>query len=310
MTPPVTALLKRWLPGHDLQIERARSGGSTEVYRVHSGDDLFWLRLAEESGEDRSVEYHVHTRLRDLGVRVPEVLIFEVAPFELDRSASLTTHIRGIPLTDCRDGEVARNVAAVAGKDLARINSIRTEGFGWIDRLQPNPPEILSEHPDRPGWTIEYARATDTVLATGSVPSELVTTLQLVMSTFCQSDVTDLGHLVHGDVDATHIYVDPANGEYTGIIDFGEARGADCSYDLGHVLLHDGEVGRTPLFDSIVSGWTEGIPDTNLIHEIRSQAVAIGTRQISIMLYRGQSSFLDFLTNRIVTILRTIDEED
>lgn len=40
------------------------------------------------------------------------------------------------------------------------------------------------------------------------------------------------GYLAHGDFDTTHIYQD--NGRYTGIIDFGEIRGADRWYDLGY----------------------------------------------------------------------------
>jgi aminoglycoside phosphotransferase (APT) family kinase protein len=46
------------------------------------------------------------------------------------------------------------------------------------------------------------------------------------------------GHLAHGDFDATHIWLDD-HGRYAGIIDFGEMRGADRHFDLGHFLLHD-----------------------------------------------------------------------
>lgn len=47
----------------------------------------------------------------------------------------------------------------------------------------------------------------------------------------------DDARLAHGDLDLIHIYQD--KGEYTGIIDFGEIRGADRLYDLGHFNLHD-----------------------------------------------------------------------
>ena len=45
--------------------------------------------------------------------------------------------------------------------------------------------------------------------------------------------------LAHGDCDVTHIF--SYDGVYSGIIDFGEIRGAPRLYDLAHHRLHDGE---------------------------------------------------------------------
>ncbi len=42
--------------------------------------------------------------------------------------------------------------------------------------------------------------------------------------------------MAHGDFDTSHIFA--ANGSYTGIIDFGEIRGAEPTFDLGHLALH------------------------------------------------------------------------
>lgn len=310
LNDPVVALLRRWLPGHDLAIDRSRSGGSTEVYRVRTRDDIYWLRLAEDPGEDRSVEYHAHITLRRLEVRVPDILMFEVAPPELDRSACLTSHISGIPFTEYPDQKVARHGAESAGRDLATINAVRTEGFGWIDHQQAGSPTIAAEHSLRADWATEYDNATERVRASNVIPANLETIFQHVMHDWKCQPASNNGHLVHGDFDATHIYVDPETGDYSGIIDFGEARGADSSYDLGHALLHDSEVGRIPVFDSIVSGWTGGTPDKDLIRQIRTQAVAIGTRQLSIMLERGQTFHRNYLTPRIATILCQIALED
>ena len=43
--------------------------------------------------------------------------------------------------------------------------------------------------------------------------------------------------LAHGDFDATHIY--QRDGLYTGVIDFGEMRGAEPHYDLAYFLVQD-----------------------------------------------------------------------
>jgi aminoglycoside phosphotransferase (APT) family kinase protein len=47
------------------------------------------------------------------------------------------------------------------------------------------------------------------------------------------------GQLAHGDFDVTPIF--QQDGAYTGLIDFGEIRGAEPFHDLGHFHLHDGE---------------------------------------------------------------------
>ena len=47
-----------------------------------------------------------------------------------------------------------------------------------------------------------------------------------------------VGRLAHGDLDVTRIFT--AAGRYSGIIDFGETRGADRFFDLGQLSLRLG----------------------------------------------------------------------
>jgi Ser/Thr protein kinase RdoA (MazF antagonist) len=88
-------------------------------------------------------------------------------------------------------------------------------------------------------------------------------------------------YLAHGDLDSTHLYVDPASARktFTGIIDFGEIRGADPLYDLGHLLLHDGEGGRPVLLPHLLAGYAQVTPlPDDATDAIRLQALAIGAR--------------------------------
>src|SRR5207249_1740511 len=64
--------------------------------------------------------------------------------------------------------------------------------------------------------------------------------------------------LAHGDFDVTHIYQE--DGRYTGIIDFGEIRGADAPYDLGHFNLHDGETRPQPVLPYLLEGYSDVVP--------------------------------------------------
>ncbi len=64
--------------------------------------------------------------------------------------------------------------------------------------------------------------------------------------------------LAHGDFDATHIFQD--EGHYSGIIDFGEIRGADPYYDLGHFMIHDGESLPMAVIPWLIAGYQERAP--------------------------------------------------
>ncbi len=76
--------------------------------------------------------------------------------------------------------------------------------------------------------------------------------------------------LAHGDFDTSHIFA--TSGRYTGVIDFGEIRGAEATFDLGHVALHIPEA-----LPFIVQGYQSVSPlpqDIGL--QIAASAIRIG----------------------------------
>ncbi len=74
-------------------------------------------------------------------------------------------------------------------------------------------------------------------------------------------------------------------GRYSGIIDFGELRGADAYFDLGHFLLHDQDIRSGSLFEPFLSGYLEvrGLAD-EYRDRIRGSAILSGLRQLSLWL--------------------------
>jgi Ser/Thr protein kinase RdoA (MazF antagonist) len=81
-------------------------------------------------------------------------------------------------------------------------------------------------------------------------------------------------------LDVSHIYAH--TGRYSGIIDFGEMRGADPYLDLGHFLLHDGGARPARLFSSFLKGYLQvsPLPDGHC-QAIRTSAILLGLRQLS-----------------------------
>ena len=84
--------------------------------------------------------------------------------------------------------------------------------------------------------------------------------------------------LAHGDLDVTHIYCEGAS--YTGIIDFGELRGAEPEFDLGHFLLHDCETNPISLFAHYLAGYRDASPGALDDDQIRRAAILLGFGQL------------------------------
>jgi aminoglycoside phosphotransferase (APT) family kinase protein len=88
------------------------------------------------------------------------------------------------------------------------------------------------------------------------------------------------GCLAHGDFDPTHIYQN--EGRYTGIIDFGEIRGTDRWYDLGHFHMRDGERLPFRLEAPLVRGYGEIMPlPSDYEQRIRFTSALINMRALA-----------------------------
>jgi len=300
-------LVRRWLPGQEFSVVRTESGGSTPVYRIVAGGEIFFLRLAEQPGERRDAEARVHQLLMDAGVPVPAVIRYESAPPELDRSAMLTTQIPGISLLESPglDAEAVRRFARAAGRDMARINQIPVAGYGWVETVTTPDRSLMAEHPARSAWTEEYAIAARevTVALSDLFTDRSLDLLQSAIARWLARPDRTQSFLAHGDFDATHIFMSASTYTYTGIIDFGEIRGADRLYDLGHALLQDAQPGRIPIFPDLLAGYREIVPLSDAVMpEIYDLAITIGARQLAIF-RRRSSPHTEALASQIETLL-------
>jgi aminoglycoside phosphotransferase (APT) family kinase protein len=271
------AMLRRVL-GSELTTARTPAGVSTQVYRAHAAGRVVYVRIAEEDHEDLSVDAAVLEHLRRQGLHVPQVVHAEPFDEALGRSVLIMSEIAGEPLARCRDERAARRVARAAGRELAVLNLVRVQGFGWVQRRPPVWPLrgacsaygdfVTSYLPDPwPGPLVALFSASE---------------LDRLWSLMASEHSRDLagGALAHGDFDTTPIL--QLDGHYTGLIDFGEIRGTEPLFDLGHFYLHDQEQLPTPLLDDVLAGYGEvnGLPAG---HEelVRRSATLLGLRQLA-----------------------------
>jgi Ser/Thr protein kinase RdoA (MazF antagonist) len=273
----LAAFLRRAL-GPGLQIARTPAGVAAQVYRVQAAEHVLYVRIAEEDHEDLSVDAALLEQLRAEGLHVPTVV--HVEPFEqaLGRSVLVMGEIAGAPLADCRDEAAARRVARAAGAELAVLNGVGVQGFGWVQRRAPlwplratsqNYAEFVAAYLPDP-WPGPLAGLFSV--------SELDRLWELVAS----ERRRELGGawLAHGDFDTTPIF--QVDGRYTGLIDFGEIRGTEPLFDLGHFLLHDQESTTIPLFGDVLGGYGEVVAFPAGHEElVRRSAVLLGLRQLA-----------------------------
>ncbi len=156
-------VVRRVFPGaRSVSVEPASPGRLLVVYRVRADGVSYYLRVAEQAGEDLTTDAQVLARLAGLGVRVPAVVHVEAGPGDLDRSFLIVAALAGASLASHGTGEQARRAVRAAGRDAALINAIEVEGFGWLRRdgrpglraeLACYAEFVASDLPGRwPGW--------------------------------------------------------------------------------------------------------------------------------------------------------------
>jgi aminoglycoside phosphotransferase (APT) family kinase protein len=237
------------LPG--LRLEPVTEGVSTYVYRVRQGHTVYYLRILPELDAGFAPEVFVHRHLREQGIRVPDVVYFEHYNPRLRRSVMVTTEIKGEPIGHGGDPVALREVMVAAGRDLATINRTPVDGFGWIRRDEPETAMLRAEFTTYRELIHQRVDPSIALLASTGVLDRLeLDAIQKIIDHYDHCfDITQ-AYLAHGDFDGTHIY--HVGGSYTGIIDFGEIRGTDPRYDLGHFNIE-----QAPLLPDLLAGYTE-----------------------------------------------------
>jgi aminoglycoside phosphotransferase (APT) family kinase protein len=274
----LTGLVHEAFPrASSVSIGRASGGRVVVVYRATVDGVRYYLRLAEEPGEDLTTDALVLERLRALDVRVPGVVAASPSTAASPRSWMIMTEVPGRSIAQGGTDDEARRAAIAAGRDVAVINSVPVAGFGWLQR--DGSEQLTAELPSYSQFAGSYLPDPwPGRLSELFDQDQLDTLLALVAGE--QDRPLGGGRLAHGDLDVTHIYSDA--GRYSGIIDFGEMRGADSCFDLGHFLLHDGETRPARLFRSFLKGYLQVSPLADgYCAAIRTSAILLGLRQLS-----------------------------
>jgi aminoglycoside phosphotransferase (APT) family kinase protein len=246
-------------PDPECQVERVTEGVSTFVYRIRRGAEAFYLRILPEVDASFAPEVRALQLLRQRGVRVPEVVYWEHRDALLGRSVMVTTEIAGRHVGRRTVDGATRQILFEAGQQLALLNTVPVTGFGWVRRDRGEVVDLEGEHPTLRAFVYEHLEADLAALERERLLNrdDAVAIRGIVEAHPSWLDA-EQGQLAHGDFDVTQIY--QQDGRYTGIIDFGEIRGADRWYDLGHFRMHDGETLPELVLDWLLEGYRSAVP--------------------------------------------------
>jgi aminoglycoside phosphotransferase (APT) family kinase protein len=296
-------LIQRVLPsGTPWRVERTPTGTSTQVYRLQRAQEVLYLRVAEEEAAHFAPEVYAHTLLRARGVQVPAIVYYDPFYAPLERSLMITTEIRGTPLGQHPPDATTAAVVRAAGRDLALINQAPVAGFGWIRRDAAQVTSLRAMHVCYRDFILEHLEEDLAVLGRQALPQEEVAVIRAILAH--HAGWLDSAHawLAHGDLDVSHIY--QQDGSYSGIIDFGEIRGADPFYDLGHFHLHDGETVPMLLLPALLEGYREVRPlPSDHMERIHLVSLVLGVRALAGSLQRPASAYQAFVRGALRRVL-------
>jgi aminoglycoside phosphotransferase (APT) family kinase protein len=257
--------------------QRTPEGVSTQVYRIRRGSEVYYLRIAEEADENLEAEAELHRRLRSLGVKVADIVHVEPFNADIGRSTMITTEIPGVSAAEVSEPAIAAAIVEQAGADLAMINRIPVDGFGFVRRRDRRWP-LQAEFPQYESFLASFLpRPWPGPLAFLFDHADLTVIEDLIEHE--RTRLLTSAVLSHGDFDLTPIFC--AGDRYTGLIDFGEIRGTEALFDLGHFHLHDQETNPAILLPALLRGYqrVQTLP-TGHQEDIRRSAILLGLRQL------------------------------
>lgn len=258
-------------------IVKVNEGVSTDVYKLQKKNDTFYLRIVPED-EIIATQVLVHKELKKFGVKVPEVVYSTENNTEFDeRSFMIVNEIKGGSLKSTKKDlskVMKEEILFEAGRQLVLINTLKVKGVGSIYNVENG--VLIASDESYNGFVInplinKLQELEDVNILTHSQSSKILKYVQNNKDPF---DITRESYLAHGDFGIDHIY--QLNGEYTGIIDFGDIKGSTKFHDLAHVYTSNKEY-----FSILVKGYNEiyRLP-SDYIKRCELEAVVFGVKSL------------------------------
>lgn len=219
-------------------IERLPGSVANHDFMLHTCAGDFILKASEL--QNLVPEAWACERVRQEGVTAPEIVWFEADAQSLPMPFLVMRRLAGQPVDE------ASPALAAAGEQLARVHSIRLNGYGSLEVIDGEASGTSNS------WAASLAPLADVLeeLNAAHVLDDTLTSGAQICIEQAMHDMQFDGHavLLHGDLKLAHIFA--ASSKQVGLIDWGDARAGDPLLDLARMSM----AGPTA-FAAVISGY-------------------------------------------------------
>lgn len=287
--------------------ERIIKGEVNEVYgvKIDGGREII-VRISRGSEAESQFQKEgwAIEQAAKAGVPVPHVLLVEPLQVE-DQTLGVSVEERlpGLPLDELADrlsGSELAKILQRAGALLSQIHSIRTEGFGELDKKgrgeRASIAFMFSEESLDPQELLVAAR-------TASLNPDVIERAVRILEKYQEHYPPVAPHLLHGDFAPKHILID--DGKITGIIDFENAHGGDPVQEFANWQFFF--EGRYPI-EPIKEGYAgKSLFDDEFEHRFFIWKLLIGLIDLCYYVEEGNQSGINHCKKRIPSDLSYFD---
>jgi fructosamine-3-kinase len=284
-----------------ISIARVLHGEINEVYDVTNGDgERVVVRIGRRSPSLFAGERWALDAARSAGALVPRVLLVDEIDTADERLAlCVQEHVGGLPLQHralaAGSAEEFKQVVRDAGRNLALVHEVRSDGFGWpVDATGNAPDDSWSEFLTMPAREPHWYRPL--AIDAGYAGDRFDRALAVLEA---HADVYDARpRLVHGDFGAKHVLADE---RLRALIDFEVCLGGDPAYDVAAWDIYFHNTLRT---DWLLDGYREISPlDDTFDLRVRLSLMLLAIR----LLGHSRGGFTGFVPLAIKTLDRGLD---
>jgi len=180
------------------------------------------------------VEVHVARCAMQVGVPVPTILAEGSDDRLPGRYWFATSKAKGEPWIDVVDTQTeaqrARTLDGI-GHVFALLHGVKLRGYGQLT------PDLIGRNPSWSGWLqAELLSCSQLLVDAGYLPLDFLGTIENVMRSLEPELDNVPASLVHGDLGDREVFVDPASGAVTAIVDWGDALAGDPQYEFARFV--------------------------------------------------------------------------
>lgn len=248
MSSAVAEVIRRALGRVPDHVELVPTLEHNEVYRVTLGDTTVYLKTHDR--HRIATESVAHARAASAGVPVPELLHTDldgdetIGPFLVTRAAEGAR----LDTSGCDATLRARAFAQIA-EALHRLHDVPVRGFGSFEPAALERGELRGTVDDPTARLQHDPWGLEELLREGVVDPGTVELIRRKQREGVPLFRDATPSLLHADLGTDHVYVDPASGHVTAIIDFGDARTGDVVWEFAPIAERE-EHNRRALVDA------------------------------------------------------------